>query len=242
MDFNALNFFNYYQQPNTGHFPSKENLDVVLAVHSNNRSGTVADYNWYFPYAGRNVPYQVIEGAGFRVLLLSDTLGLKYARLSMGLSGNFIGDYDSNHLFTRFSGVFLPMESDYSSLSMGLSGVLSGAYFDLSNNFILLSGNFSSGNFDIPSILCAASGNFIGDYDFYSIKNTVSGNFTGQDKENAMIKNSVSGNFFGISDDLCNLSYDLSGYYTRQNYNTIRTSGEDIANISYGLSYFKARQ
>ena len=248
MSFGSFSLFGFYQQPNTGTFKtnlSSEEKDLIV-FGGNGRDGTIADFNWYFPYAEQEglIPYEIVLGAGgaYKILLHSDDdfLGARYAKLNLALSGDVYGDRNSSITYCTFSGEFFPKDKDAYNTSIGISGSTTGSPFDYGQTLIGISGDISSGNIDVSRFDLMLSGAIIGKTHSYNLNIPFSGNFTGDMIELPRINLIISGNFIPVYSDVSILSYDFDSYSGAFNsaQHHIYVQEEDSATLGYSISSY----
>ena len=253
MSFGSFNLFNFFQQPNTGRFPTTQaaqnNLGYIVSG-GNGQSGTVADFNWYFPYAFEKVPFEVIaaQGVAFEFPLLSDSIvapnvgiGLHYGTVTVAPSGEFYGDINTIGISVGLSGDFQPLVLD----SLGMYPILSGVFLDFPTgylgNTVIITGNIIKDNLEQESYFVRISGNFWADYNFCFINIAQSGNIVQDNKNSISIQTCISGDFTSLLSDKYNMNYAFGGVYSGGTGIIITAySGiiYDCNNISYALREF----
>ena len=253
MSFGSFNLFNFFQQPNTGRFTTTQeaqnNLGFILSG-GNGQTGTVADFNWYFPYAFEKVPVEVIsaQGVAFEFPLLSDSIvapnvgiGLHWGTVTVAPSGDFFGDYNTMGISVGMSGDFQPLVSN----SLGMYPVISGNFADFPTGFfaniVTITGNVVKDNLEQASISMSFSGDFWADYNFGLINITESGNMVKDNLQPTRIQINMSGAFKSFLSDRYNMNYAFSGVYSAASGVIITAySGVfyDSSNVSYALRDF----
>jgi hypothetical protein len=250
MSFGSFNLFGFYQQPGKGGQTFPTNLTIeqkqLVIEGGNNKAGTVADFNWFFPYAGEVVPLQIIEGAGgaFQTTLFTDSsAGIRYPTVSANLSGTLYGDFDFTNSSLVMSGNYFPQDTDFSTVNVVLSGLITGSNPDIISNSIVLSGLLSGITFDQSIISTIISGAVIdGSPHQFDLSPKFSGFFSGDASDFAAISINLSGKFFPLNNDYSNITYSIESYSGRFNYDSTGiTLEDDINNITYFLDSFTAR-
>jgi len=250
MSFGSFNLFGFYQQPGKSGQTFPTNLTTeqkqLVIEGGNNKAGTVADFNWFFPYAGEVVPLQIIEGGGgaFQTTLLTDSsAGIRYPTVSANLSGSLFGDFDFSNSRLVMSGNYFPQDSDFSTVAVVLSGLITGNNPDIVSNSIFLSGLLSGITFDQNIVSTIISGSVInGSPHQCDLSPKFSGFFSGDNLDFAAISNNLSGKFFPLNNDYSNISYSIESYSGKFNYDFTGIALEDdINNITYFLDIFTAR-
>jgi hypothetical protein len=250
MSFGSFNLFGFYQQPGKGGQTFPTNLTTeqkqLIIEGGNNKAGTVADFNWFFPYADEIVPLQIVEGAGgaFQITLLSDSsLGIRYPIVSTNLSGSLYGDYDFYSSKTAMSGNFFPMDADFSTAKVVLSGLITGNIPDLISNSVILSGLLSGVVFDQNILYTVLSGSIIdGAPNQINLIPRFSGFINADLPDFPLISTNLSGKFFPLNNDYSNIQCSIESYSAGINYDYTGITFEDeVNNITYFLDSFTAR-
>ncbi len=240
MSFSSFNLFNFYQQPNTGIFPIQQTVDVALVNGGNAASGTIADFNWYFPYATNDplgrIPPAIFEG-GFTLPILSDSdIGLHYGTINSSFSGNFLGTLDKTSMVFAFSGSWEPVITGFQNQVVIISGDTRGALIDVQSDHIIVSGNFLGFDADQSKCILTISGNIYQDFNINFIKLCNSGNIISGIIESCKNVTTLSGNFYALYGDGYNINYGFLGYSSETGGQAISGVNQifvDTANITY---------
>lgn len=251
MAFGTFTLFNFYQQPNTGRFPNRNEYDVGHIVTGGGRDGRVTDQNWEFPYAGRNVPYQVVEGGGalFQVTLFSDSAaepgagwtGLHPAYVMATFSGQFEGEVHREYVNTVWSGIFEKHSRDTGYGAFVLSGMVTGSPNDKCYPSFVISGSFGSGELHKATINSTWSGSFSsGELHRAYINPLISGIFTGSKPDKTTWSAVISGKFESPYRDQCSIRMEFSGYSSSGNISWTGVSDEDEITIMYGVDSYSS--
>lgn len=246
MSFQTFNLFGFYQQPNTGSFPPPDSFDENFVISGGNqRSGTAAEFNWFFPYAESLVPIQVIKGGivPSPIKLFSDSdIGARHPFFNINLSGRLFEDFNLSKSEVFISGNFIPKDADETSSTIVFSGLINPDKPDLNSSYILISGDIFDPKSQNTFIITNISGEVLNsNIDFFNTKTIISGIITGDSIDFPIVKITVSGKFFKSYFDESNLNYIFSGYSIGKNYEVIKSEFEDnIQEINYTLKTYSA--
>ena len=245
MSFGSFNLFNFYQQPNTGIFPTAPltTLQIATVQGGNEASGTVADFNWYFPYASSDVegriPPAIFEGGGTPIHLLSDSeLGLHYGVVVSSVSGNILGNADTTSMVFTFSGNAEPVITGYQSHVVIFSGDTKGSLINFQNILTTTSGNFLNFDSDQSNIYTLISGNIYQDVNLNFVYLSYSGNIISGKIDVTSINLHLSGNCYPVNGDNYNLNYGLVQYTSTtggQYISGIYETFVDVGNLTYAI-------
>jgi len=171
MSFGAFSLFSFFQQPNTGIIPTSLNSSILNA--GNGASGTIADFNWYYPYGGTIILDALLNShSRFGFYIWADSYGavvegLHYTTVSTAFSGTgesfdiifclvgFSGDISSNadpmYFNTQFSGNI----NHYDIESISFNNEVSGRFWPLNQDsgqivFSFLGYSIGTGLYVIP--------------------------------------------------------------------------------------------
>ena len=155
MSFSIFPLFSFFQQPNTGVLVP--NYDSTIALGENGRSGTVADFNWYYPYANTNVPLNVVatwpNTPVYNIFTDSSTNGLTYPRISNAMSGDIVGNKNYFSVGNSFIGVVSPKGLDAFQSFNSFSGLVTGKTPDAQIFSSIVSGSFNAEKNDVKDHL-----------------------------------------------------------------------------------------
>lgn len=252
MSFGAFSLFNFYQQPNvkTGEHPilNTPELKGYVLTGENGRSGTVADFNWFFPYATTNYIDNILDigAAGYGIVnVLSDAYsffggqGLNFATLDTTFSGNFSPVGETNVIQSFFYGAIDPQVNDYGLAYASYSGLISGWEKDTQYFSSVFSGLISGKPKDIFGIDSSFSGKFISGGETHIISNKISGEIGGCKPDASQCFCSFSGKIIPSNSDLGSISYSIYSMTIGNNaifiYNNQTGSGV-FSQISYGIT------
>lgn len=246
MSFGAFGLFNFFQQPNvrTGILPSLVDAGVqsiIFGPEDNQRSGTVADFNWYYPYAGTNYSLDLlIAPKQYHWIPLNADLftgGSLGIRFSNAVSGDLLGKSDVNRLSSQIYAYLSPQKTGEYNISSLFSGLISGSH----SNFISLDYNWSgriSGlekdNEFFSSLLSGALG---GAGSSSLIDSLFSGVIYEQSTGNIGFQNAFSGVFFPMTNDyLHSLSFGIESITAGENARIITiSSGSVISSLNFDI-------
>jgi hypothetical protein len=247
MSFGTFTLFNFYQQPNTGVTPLRSSLsaeDINSIVNGLGRPGKVADFNWPFPYAGTNIPVQLIEGGGalFTVPLLSDSdIGLRHAFVESIFYGSFTGQIEYNYYKVGLSGEFFPQDKDFNFYRVGFSGVSTGSPPDINQHLTIVSGNIIGGQQDNSVSIFLFSGKFDDDSPEISYLNDIfSGKVINDKPDIETSKFILYGKLIRADSDINNISYNFSGFSSKSNIIINDIILEDEKMITYGFNSYSS--
>lgn len=246
MSFGTFTLFNFFQQPNTGRTPPRNSYDVGAILDSASHSGTVADFNWTFPYAGNAVPFPIVEGGGglFQLKLFSDSeVGLRPASVYQTFSGEFEGKVERFFLGDSISGDFVPKDTDNSYTQITISGLISGSPIDISVGYLTFSGDFRKDNPDKSYSFITFSGSVDNNESQpFSIISQVSGLIESGNQERPYFTLGFSGGFTPTHSDICNVSYSFLSFSGVSGKIISGINIEDECNVKYGFnSYYSTR-
>jgi len=245
----SFSIFNFYQQPNTGSYPilplSPTQIDIIEG--DNGTSGTVADFNWYFPYVPQIIPYPIVEGRGIGDVInlqsdgiseIAGEIGLHFGTVTIASSGNFWGDYNPLGTLIQMSGGFQPLVSSSIGQLFLMSGDIFGFPTGTVDIAISVTGNLVQDNPNYANSFVLISGDFWGDYNFGEIFVSKSGNFVADNVNSVGVHTTFSGDFKPLLSDTCFVNYGFSNTYMSATGIFIIETGilfSDYSNLSYGF-------
>jgi len=246
--YGTFTLFNFYQQPNTGIFRDPKTVDQLTNPSSfNYKSGEVADFNWFFPYASTLTPNQFIQnfgkpGINFRYDLLTDSVysGTRFPSVQISSSGYLYKDSNKSSFLIGFSGSTSPKASEFSSGSINISGSVKNSQPDIFSYKEIISGLFNSGNKDICLNKNVFSGYFYKNEPKTIQQINISGSFNPGYFDNFYFNSVFSGRFFpGFNDD-SSISYNFYSFSVGQNNINVVTESisDEVSSITYQFSSY----
>lgn len=244
MAFGVFPIFNFYQQPNSGAtggpLPeiTTENSGVIFG--ENGKSGTIADFNWYYPYAGTNYDLFLLKAAKeyHRMESYADAFesGVGSITPISLFSGKFRADGDRTSLTTSWEGFISPQNLDWLNWNSAFSGLVTGNPAPKLEFLYLFSGKMSGQNYDAPTISSTLSGSLKATGDRCFINSQYSGIISGIVPDTQTWFTAFSGKIIPLSSDIASLSYEFNSFGTGRNARIQIRSGQSEASISYSIS------
>jgi hypothetical protein len=254
MSFGAFNLFNFFQQPNfrTGSYPTVVNNEAnqsLIISGGNERSGTVADFNWFFPYVGTNYfESLIIRSREYEnVYLMADSYysrglgyyGLRFATASNSFSGKFIPAREVNFIQSEWHGASSPLERESSSNYTSFSGEASGLTPEKAFFNSQFSGSYSGIQPESEKIWTIFSGAVKSGGERKWIKTEFSGKIGSGHIDAYAITSIFSGKFIpSISDTVSSISFEITNLEVATNgvqYIYI-TTGDTESSITYEIT------
>ena len=252
MSFGSFNLFNFFQQPNsgalaTGALPPITDVNKDKVVGLNDRSGAVADFNWYYPYANTRYSLDLLFNSQGHVpfYLNSDFYfsgsisGLNYLNLQSSISGKIEGNGNIGIFSTSFSGKTNPQRSESGLFQSTFSGEISEAPGSRSFGSTVFSGLVLKAEKDENRFSSKFSGSLLGAGDFINVVNTsFSGIINKTTADVPFFSSSFSGKMIPLSQDNASISFSLfSGGVVKGKVLWRYGSGSsEMSSISYGIS------
>jgi len=239
MSFGAFSLFSFFQQPNTGIIPTSLNSSILNA--GNGASGTIADFNWYYPYGGTIILDALLNShSRFGFYIWADSYGavvegLHYTTVSTAFSGNFGANSDSVFFGDKFYGTIYPQLKDNIINYTSFSGLQTGVHYDSISEYNLFSGKLTGESFDIIFCLVGFSGDISSNADPMYFNTQFSGNINHYDIESISFNNEVSGRFWPLNQDSGQIVFSFLGYSIGTGLYVIPFSGNDSGNLSFSL-------
>lgn len=244
MAFGVFPIFNFYQQPNTGAtggpLPeiTAENSGIVFG--DNMRSGTVADFNWYYPYAKTNYNEFLLRASKvfhiFEIWADAALTGVGSVDVNSSFSGKFGATGNVNTFSTKWEGFITPMDKNEFTWWSNFSGQISGKETPRVTFTSIYSGLTTGQNYDRPTILSKMSGKLGATGNRCFINSAYSGIISGIVPDAVTWVTSFSGKITPLSSDTASISYQFESFATGENVHIIRGSGQSEASITYVVS------
>lgn len=244
MAFGVFPIFNFYQQPNSGAtggpWPeiTPENSGVVFG--DNGKSGTVADFNWYYPYAGTNYDLFLLRaGKEFhRMDSYADSAQLGVGSLTpiSLFSGKIGGEGDRSFVTTSWEGFISPQDVGQFSGQSLFSGLITGNPLPKMEFLYLFSGKMSGQNYDRPTIYSLMSGYFKATGNWCFINSACSGIIKGTAPDSETWFTSFRGKVTPVFGSSGSISYGFDSFSTSTDVRVVARSAESEASVSYLIS------
>lgn len=247
MSFGTFNLFNFFQQPNvkTGELPQITDENKAIIAGDNGASGTVADFNWFFPYAKTSILYGLINSPkSFFVFplyadsneLAENRHGVWYSKIGVSSSGSFGGKKEVAEVFSSFFGSISPERTE----NLTSNCISSGEFFsnnsglvDLNNFF---TGQIISGHANELGYSATFSGDIWSAGDYVLAQILVSGRIIPSTGNSCQQANLFSGNFTPTYKDSTSIYYAITGYNIGRELGGVSYTGESsMANIHFSV-------
>jgi len=242
MSFGNFPLFNFFQQPDSGVRPLKSSIDSTtysFILNDNAKTGTIADFNWFYPYANEAFPVSWLNPAvpNNRISLLTDSFdngifpfGLRYATVSSSVSGKQQGNSDYPLINLGMNGVFFGKDDFYSFLNINTSGRLEASPPDINAFYFGMTGSIFGVGGEGFGIYPAFTGKFQGITIYSYVRSSFSGKIEGITFDGANHNLDFSGNFHPVLND------EITGYNVGVVETVIPFDFDDSCSLNYGIT------
>ena len=216
-------------------------MNTGIVFSGNGSSGTVADYNWYFPYVTTNILYNsILSQSRFGFHIWADSFGavvpgLHYATTSTSLSGSLGANNEYIYFADKLYGTLYPQMHEFVSFKSSFSGFLTGTHYDSFSEKNVTSGRFSGFKYDTAYFSNAFSGDIRSSADPMYVNFVISGIINKVSHDAFSGQHLVSGKFWQTKDDLCEIGYSLIGYSISSGLSVVPITLNDVDDISFTL-------